>query len=324
MMIRSLLVVLAMLLCACGSAAPQSIAPTATDVAAHPDPLAALHSSDPALAANKRLVFDLWRNVVNAGQVEMAEVLLEEGYIQHSPVLRTGRKAFKEIFSAVPRRDVPELVEPPLVAIVAEGNLVVMALRETIPARDGLPAYTSTHFNLFRVANGRLAEHWHSVQTAPGPDVPLPSEGGPQPVTGVVGAAQRTMLDSADAALAANKRLVFDMWREIVDAGVATSGRYFGTGFVDYSVLAGAGPDGFNARFNGRAPTAPEQGIRAPVVAIVAEADLVVLVTMREHPHPSRTGVTYTTTWFDMFRIADGRIVGHWDAALRATPGSNR
>lgn len=47
---------------------------------------------------------------------------------------------------------------------------------------------------------------------------------------------------------------------------------------------------------------------------MVAEGDLVALVTMQEHAHPSRAGRTYTTTWFDLFRIADGRLVEHWDA----------
>ena len=53
------------------------------------------------------------------------------------------------------------------------------------------------------------------------------------------------------------------------------------------------------------------------MVAVVAEGDLVALVTMQEHPHPSRAGRTYTTTWFDMFRVADGRLVEHWDAATK-------
>src|SRR6478735_9159773 len=104
--------------------------PSRVDVAAHPDALSALASPDPTLAANKRLVFDMWRSIVDAGHTEAADTMLAENYTQHSPVLRTGRKAFKEIFSVVPRRDIPALVEPPLVAIVAEGDLVVMSLRE--------------------------------------------------------------------------------------------------------------------------------------------------------------------------------------------------
>lgn len=300
-----------------GAGAATAVA-EAVDVVAHPDPLAALASSDPTLAANKRLVFDMWRSVVDAGHIEVADDLLAEGYIQHSPVLRTGRKAFKEIFSVVPRREIPELVEPPLVASVAEGNLVAMALLERMPARAGSDAYATTHFNLFRVEGGRLAEHWHSVQTAPGPDVPLPEDGGPQPVNGVTGAPQLALLESVDARLAANKRLVFDAWREIVDAGrVELADRYLDAGYTEHDPNAASGPGGFTAYFAARTTRPVERSIRAPVVAIVAEGDLVVLVSMREHPHPSRAGRTYTTTWFDMFRVAGGRLVEHWDAAAK-------
>jgi predicted SnoaL-like aldol condensation-catalyzing enzyme len=286
------------------------------EVAAHPAPLAALVSKDPVLAANKRLVFDLWRSVVDAGHVELADQMLWEGYIQHSPVLRTGRKSFKEIFSVVKRREIPELVEPPLVAMAAEGNLVVMVLRESVAGTAGAPARAGAHFNLFRVANGRLAEHWHSVQTAPGPDVPLPADGGPQPVTGATGGAQAALLGSAEAGLAANKRLVFDMWREVVDAGhVELANRYFTADFVEHSLAASAGGEGFVARLAPARAGAVQDAIRSPVVAVVAEGDLVVLVTMHEHPHPSRKGLTYTTTWFDMFRLSGGQIAEHWDAA---------
>jgi predicted SnoaL-like aldol condensation-catalyzing enzyme len=307
-MIRSGILGIVAVLAACAPTAEKPVFVTA-EVLAHPDPLVALQSADPRLAANKRLAFDLWRSVVNAGHVEMADTLLAEGYIQHSPVLRTGREAFKKIFSVVPRKDIPELVQPPLVAIVAEGDLVVMSLRESIAAAEGMPAYASTHFNLFRVANGRLAEHWHSVQTAPGPDVPLPADGGPQPVTGATGQAQQALLKSSDATLAASKRLVFDMWREVVDAARRKA---------DYSAIAGGDDEGFGARL-ARDPSPVDSAIHAPVVAVVAEGDLVVLVTRREHPHPAREGLTYTTTWFDMFRVSNGKIAAHWDAALRTT-----
>jgi len=266
-------------------------------------------------------VFDMWRSIVNAGHVEVADELLVEGYVQHSPVLRTGRKAFKEIFSVVPRRDVPPLVEPPLIASVAEGDLVVMSLLERVPAREDAPAYSTAHFNLFRVDAGRLAEHWHSVHTPPGADVPLPEDGGPQPVTGAVGAAQARWLSSNDAALARNKRLVFDLWREIVDAGQEQrAARYVTPGFIEHHPGAGSGVDGFRTYFSARADQPAQEWVRASVVAMVAEGDLVAMVTMQQHPHPARTGHTYTTTWFDLFRLEDGRIAEHWDDAAPGEP----
>jgi predicted SnoaL-like aldol condensation-catalyzing enzyme len=123
-----------------------SLAPPAAPIVAgepvavvgHAEPLSLLASDDPVLAANKRLVFDLWRSVVNAGHVEVADRLLTEDYIQHSPVLPTGRAAFKKIFSAVPRRDpIPDVVQPPLIAIVAERDLVAMMLVEKLQESRG-------------------------------------------------------------------------------------------------------------------------------------------------------------------------------------------
>ncbi len=32
---------------------------------------------------------------------------------------------------------------------------------------------------------------------------------------------------------------------------------------------------------------------------------------------PKDSTKTYTTTWFDVFRIKDGKIAEHWDPALK-------
>jgi len=297
-------------------------AQTIADVVGHSDPLSQLTSDDPILAANKRVAFDVWRGIVNGGHVELADDLLAATYTQHSPVLPTGRDAFKQIFSSVPRRDeIPALVSPPLVALVAEGPYVVMAMVENLNEPDGSGGYTSTHFNLFRVADGRLAEHWHSVQTAPGPTVAPPDQGGPQPVTGRSGRDQLALLAARDPALAANKRLVFDLTRELRDAGhEELTDRYLGADYIERSPIVGSGRDGFVAAIAAQPDLPIADSIRAPLVAMVAEGDLVVQITMQEHPHPSRAGATYTTTLFDMYRIADGRIVEHWDGAVK--PGT--
>jgi predicted SnoaL-like aldol condensation-catalyzing enzyme len=276
------------------------------EVWGHPAPFTLLEDANPALAANKRLVFDMWRSIVNAGHVELADDMLQESYIQHSPILPTGRAAFKQIFSAVKRREVPELVSPPLVTLVAERDLVVMALREELPEPGGEGHYTTTHFNLFRVEDGRLAEHWHSVQSPPGENVLPPEEGGPQPVTGATGDAQAALLTASDARLSANKRLVFDAWKRSGQTG-SRAGSSFADGFIDHDPAA-ADP----------APSFPPTD--APLVAMLAQGDLVVLVTGLTHPHPSRRGSSYTTTSFDMFRIADGRLAEHWNGALK--PGT--
>jgi len=287
-------------------------------VTGYPDPLSLLNDEDPTLAANKRLVFDMWRSVVNAGRTELADDMLQPDYIQHSPVLPTGREAFKAVFSAVPRTEIPKVVSPALVTIIGEGDLVVMALAEELAEPAGDAKYTSTHFNLFRVEGGRLAEHWHSVQAPPGLNVLPPEEGGPQPVTGAVGTAQTTLLQASDPVLAANKRLVFDAWREVIQAGKADKAdRYFADNYTEHDPNLASGLAALKARVATQPSGPVADSISDPLVAMVAQGDLVVLVYGREHPHPSRAGKTYTTTFFEMFRIADNRIAERWNGAIK-------
>jgi len=47
----------------------------------------------------------------------------------------------------------------------------------------------------------------------------------------------------------------------------------------------------------------------------VAEGDFVVMVQPIKRPDPQRPGESYTLWWFDMWRVEDGRLAEHWDAA---------
>ena len=121
-----------------------------------------LASPDAHLAANKRLVYDFWREVFEAGHMELAEKYMAESYIQHNPNVPTGRAAFVEFFTKLSK---PTPIEPrvkaPLVAIIAEGNLVVLSfVSKHKDPKDATKIYTTTWFDMFRVEGGKIAEHW--------------------------------------------------------------------------------------------------------------------------------------------------------------------
>jgi predicted SnoaL-like aldol condensation-catalyzing enzyme len=123
---------------------------------------------------------------------------------------------------------------------------------------------------------------------------------------------QIDLLPSADAPLAANKRLVFDFWREVVQAHrVDRASAYLAKGFVDHGATGAGDRDAFVAGL-GRRPPEPVKATIDDLVSIVAERDIVVLAFRRELPDLEHEGQTYTTTAFEMLRLAQRRIVERW------------
>ena len=53
------------------------------------------------------------------------------------------------------------------------------------------------------------------------------------------------------------------------------------------------------------------------VVSVVAEGDMVVVASVRTLREPLEPAQTHTSTWFDMFRIENGKIAEHWDPAQK-------
>jgi predicted SnoaL-like aldol condensation-catalyzing enzyme len=137
-----------------------------TPPVAAPDQLALLKSPDPKLAANKKLVFDMYRAIVNGGHYEMADKFFTKGYIQHNPNVATGREALVEYIKKTrPVRPIPDLIGFPIISIMAEGDMVLVASVEyqNDPEKPGTQ-YTTTHFDMYRVENGLIAEHWDNLQ----------------------------------------------------------------------------------------------------------------------------------------------------------------
>jgi predicted SnoaL-like aldol condensation-catalyzing enzyme len=127
------------------------------------------------------------------------------------------------------------------------------------------------------------------------------------------------LLLSSDPVLAANKRLVYDFWREVFEAGhLDRADRYLTESYIQHNPNVGSGREAFVAFFSKiRQPRPIAERVAAPLVSITAEGDTVILSFVRAYPHPTEPGRTYTTTWFDQFRLENGRIAEHWDPALK-------
>ncbi len=131
---------------------------------------------------------------------------------------------------------------------------------------------------------------------------------------------QAKLLESKDPKLAANKKLVYDFWREVLEARhLDLCEKYMRTDYIQHNPNADTGIAGFKAYFQkpgGPQPIQPK--IQRALISIVAEGDFVMLNFVYEQPEPKDSKKNYKTTWFDVFRIQDGKIAEHWDSALKA------
>ena len=135
-------------------------------VSATTDQIGLLSDPNPTVAANKKLIFDFWREVFEGGHMEYADKYMAESYIQHNPNVLTGRAAFVEFFTKFRK---PKPIEPkitsPLVSIVANGDMIVLSfVREYQDPKDISNKYTTTWFDMFRIEGGKIAEHWDPAQ----------------------------------------------------------------------------------------------------------------------------------------------------------------
>lgn len=135
---------------------------------------------------------------------------------------------------------------------------------------------------------------------------------------------QQALLRDADPVEARNKQMVYDFWREVFVAGdMSKLDDYMHPDYIQHNPAVATGREAFRAFFGGR-PARPVQPTIDNLVAIVGDGDMVVMAFRRELPNPRAPGTTYTTTWFDMFRIIDGKIGEHWDYGTLSAPAAGR
>ena len=124
------------------------------------DHAALLESPDPRLATNKRLVYDMYRIVLQAGRADRADEFIAEDYIQHNPNAAQGLAGLVDyVRSTRPELEVRDTLDLPLIHLMAEGDYVTTAFVRPEKDANG-ETYYSSWFDLYRIENGKIAEHW--------------------------------------------------------------------------------------------------------------------------------------------------------------------
>lgn len=205
-------------------------------------------------------------------------------YIQHSTLAADGPQSLRQLVANLPAGF---RYEP--ARILADGDLV--ALHGTYHGFGDRPLVA---FDIFRVADGRLAEHWDALT----PVVTNTASGRSQ-TDGPTQVTQPERTEESRALVAAFARKV------LVGADYSVLTDYISTEtYLQHNPEAADGLAGFGAA----AATWAEQGLNLvykTVHKVIADGEFVLLQSEGEFGVP--------VAYYDLFRVADGKIVEHWD-----------
>ncbi|TPQ23973.1 nuclear transport factor 2 family protein [Streptomyces sporangiiformans] len=209
-------------------------------------------------------------------------------YKQHSALAADGPEALRQLV-----RGLGDGFRYEGARVIADGDLVVLHGTYYGFGPDPLVA-----FDVFRVdADGKVAEHWDALT----PRVKDTASGRSQ----TDGATEITDADKTEA----NRALVTEFAQKVlVGADYSVLTDYISTEtYHQHNPEAADGLDGFGAAVARWA----EQGknlIYKKVHKVIAEGDFVLTQSEGEFGVP--------VAYYDLFRVADGKIVEHWDAIV--------
>lgn len=114
----------------------------------------------------KQTAYHIEKELLQCNYWDQADKWLTERYLQHNPLVASGRAGVVKFFSNNrPRAASCEKLTAPVVAVVADGDLVTVVTMANRKDSKGNP-YTTTWFDMWRVVNGKADEHW-DPQTKP-------------------------------------------------------------------------------------------------------------------------------------------------------------
>jgi predicted SnoaL-like aldol condensation-catalyzing enzyme len=117
-------------------------------------------ANDPA-QANKEMVIAFYNAAINDKDFELANSYLGAEYKQHNPTAADGAEGLKSFIEFLKSKYPEQRGE--IKQAIAEGDLVALHIHST--RGDGTPGRAIV--DIFRVADGKVVEHWDVIQDIP-------------------------------------------------------------------------------------------------------------------------------------------------------------
>ncbi|WP_395703041.1 nuclear transport factor 2 family protein [Aquabacterium sp.] len=112
--------------------------------------------------ANKALVLKAYQALFGDHDLTALDRYWAKDYIQHNPMMGDGTEAVKQFVEKLGLLNAPKF-KVEFLRVAAEGDLVFLQTRQ--PKAGNAPEMVIV--DIFRVENGKIAEHWDVMQAVP-------------------------------------------------------------------------------------------------------------------------------------------------------------
>lgn len=224
-----------------------------------------------------------------SGDAELAASLLDENYIQHNLAYGTGRDAF--VASVEELAVAPEATTVENIRAFEDGEYVFL---HTVYNFAG--AGEQVAFDIFRFdEDGEIAEHWDNLAALAGEN--------PSGHTQIDGTAEIADLDKTEE----NRELVENFLYDVMQGNNPdkTADYFDGDAYIQHNTAIADGVSGLSEALAAMAGQGVEM-IYDEVHMVLAQGNFVLAVS-------EGTYGGAPTSYYDLWRVEDGKIAEHWD-----------
>ncbi|MET8980892.1 ester cyclase [Streptomyces sp. NPDC004539] len=226
---------------------------------------------------NREIVVRFYESLFNEGDLSVVDELVGDVYVDHQPMAGDGPDALKGAITAI--RAANPGMRVSVERALAEDDLVLLHV----------DAGTHAVAGIFRVEDGKVVEHWEAMQPVPAGSDMFSSAG-------------RSGGDSEDS-----RRTVLAFFDAVtVERDLGAFDRYLGELYIEHNPDTLNGADASREKFAGAFAALPE--LRISRKRVIADGDLVAV-----HHHFQAHADDRGAACVEIFRVAGGRIVEHWD-----------
>jgi predicted SnoaL-like aldol condensation-catalyzing enzyme len=212
---------------------------------------------------------------------------------------------------------IPEKLASPPVVQFAKGDFVVLVWeREGKDPADPSKTYKYNTYDMLRIENGKVQEHW---------DYAIKARGGP---TG--GAPDGIDYDAVKFNFSAQEKKNIEIatveFKDILQYGhTELAEKVMAPAYIQHNPNVPTGRAAFVEFFSRiRKPEPIKDEWKNKPTLMFASGSYVFLIVKRAEKDPDDPGKTYPAYWFDMVRVDNGLIQEHWDAATKNPPAPGR